>query len=127
MWLRFHLYTIIWAILIALMSFYPGKQLPLIDFWELLSFDKFMHIACYALLLFLMMNGAMKQYRFTTFRFRIGSMVFMICFTYGVAIESLQPLLVSGRIFDYFDIIANLIGCVIGIFLYNFVYLKNEI
>jgi VanZ family protein len=69
----------------------------------------------------------MKQYRFTTFRFRIGSMVFMICFTYGVAIESLQPLLVSDRIFDYFDIIANLIGCVIGIFLYNFVYLKNEI
>lgn len=126
MWVRFHLYTIFWALLIALMSFYPGKDLPHIDFWQLLSFDKFMHMISYALLLFLMMIGAMKQYRFSTKRFKIGSLVFMICLSYGVVLETLQPLLVSDRQFDYFDIVANLIGCIIGIFVYNFVYYKFE-
>jgi len=127
MFLRFHLYTLAWAIIIALLSFYPGRELPRIDFWELLAFDKFMHISCYMLLLFLMINGAMKQYRFSAVRFRIGSIVFMICFTYSILLEALQPIVMSDRIFDYFDIIANLIGCIIGIFLYNFVYFKNEI
>jgi VanZ family protein len=127
MQLRFHLYTLAWAVIIALMSFYPGKDLPRVDFWELVSFDKFMHISCYALLLFLMMNGAMKQYIFSSKRFKIGGTVFMICFSYSILLESLQPILVSDRVFDYFDIMANLIGCIIGIFLYNFVYFKNEI
>jgi VanZ family protein len=125
--LKFHLYSILWAVFIALMSFYPGRELPRIDFWELLAFDKFMHISCYAVLLFLMINGTMKQYRFSTKRFKIGSSIFMLCFFYGILLETLQPVVMSDRIFDYFDIIANLIGCILGIFIYNFVYFKNEI
>jgi glycopeptide antibiotics resistance protein len=101
--------------------------MPRIDFWELLGFDKFMHISCYMVLLFLMINGAMKQYRFSAIRFKIGSIVFMICFSYSILLETLQPIVMHDRVFDYFDIIANLIGCIIGIFLYNFVYFKNEI
>ena len=109
------------------MSFYPGKELPTIDFWQLLAFDKFMHISSYALLLFLMINGAMKQYRFSTKRFKVGTSIFMMTFSYGIVLEILQPVIMSDRIFDYFDIIANLIGCILGIFIYNFVYYKNEI
>jgi VanZ family protein len=124
---RFHFYTFIWAGIILLMSLYPGKELPTISFWQVVSFDKFMHISCYMLLFFLMIVGAMKQYGLGRKRYKVLGIVFTVCLFYGIIIEILQPLVSSDRIFDYFDVIANLIGCIFGIFLYNFVYSKNEI
>jgi len=125
--LRFHLYTIIWACIILLMSLYQGKDLPKVDFWQLFSFDKVMHLSCYALLFFLMIIGAMKQYGLGRKRYRVLGIVFVVCFFYGTLIEILQPMLSTDRVFDFFDVFANFLGCVVGIFLYNFVYSKNNI
>jgi VanZ family protein len=74
-----------------------------------------------------MIVGAMKQYGLGRKRYKVLGIVFTVCLFYGIIIEILQPLVSSDRIFDYFDVIANLIGCIFGIFLYNFVYSKNEI
>lgn len=123
--LRFQLYTLLWASFILLMSFYPGKDLPKVDFWQLLTFDKFMHIGCYGLLFMLMNIGAMKQYGYSIKRYKISGIVFGICFFYGIMIEILQPIVSNDRFFDIFDVLANTMGCVFGIFLYNFVYSKS--
>ncbi len=123
--LRFHFFTLLWAGIIILMSFYPGKDLPKVDFWQLLTFDKFMHISCYMLLFFLMNVGGMKQYGYQIKRYRITGITFTTCIFYGILVEILQPILSEDRFFDFFDIFANTIGCIFGIFLFKFVYSKS--
>ena len=45
----------------------------------------------------------------------LNSSIFIICFIIGLVIEYLQPILTNNRVFDYFDILANLLGVVLSL------------
>tara|TARA_B100000780_G_scaffold63733_2_gene41552 strand:- start:1240 stop:1617 length:378 start_codon:yes stop_codon:yes gene_type:complete len=49
----------------------------------------------------------------------LNTIIFIICFIIGLSIECLQPVLTNNRIFDYFDILANLTGVLISLIMMN--------
>lgn len=49
----------------------------------------------------------------------LNSSIFIICFIIGLVIEYLQPVLTNNRVFDYFDILANLLGVVLSLVILN--------
>lgn len=121
--LRYHWLAITWGILILILSFLPGKDLEQLNLTGLLAFDKWMHAFFYAPLFFLSLVGILKQYGCDNWRSNRNKVLFF-CISYGLLIEIMQPLLTEDRYFDFFDIIANTVGCFFGIIIFNFVYNK---
>ncbi|MCK5468582.1 MAG: VanZ family protein, partial [Cyclobacteriaceae bacterium] len=62
MFLRFNLFTFLWAGVIFLLILMPGQQMP--ETGDLFSFDKLAHLGVFCILCFLMVIGLAKQYTF---------------------------------------------------------------
>lgn len=99
----------IWLLLILIASFLPTSEIPEITF--LWSPDKIVHFGMYAILVILM--------RLAFFEMKIYNII-GFCIILGILIEILQPIL-SDRFFDYYDILANSIGVIIGYILLKFI------
>lgn len=107
---------IIWMLLIGVLSLIPlGSGGP-----DLIpNQDKILHFISYALLAWLMYHC------FSAGSMRYPMIVALIMsILYGLLIEVLQGIVNTGRCFDYFDIIANIIGSLAGSFMYYFTRTK---
>jgi len=103
---------IIWSLLIAVFSLIPLQS----SGPEIIPHqDKLIHLICYAVLAYLaLMAFGQKGGQSIYLKLIVG------CIIYGIVIEIAQALLNTGRYFDYFDIIANIIGSLTGSLVYNF-------
>jgi len=82
--------------------------------------DKIGHFILYgfqALSLFMLL----KQHNFI----KPNIVVTITCFIIGTIIEYLQPVLTSNRVFDFFDIIANLTGVLTSLIVIKLILLKT--
>lgn len=100
--LKYLLPALFWALIILFLSAHP--QMGISKPSWLLQPDKFAHAGAYALLSFLLQYGFKKAYAPVI----LGT-------TYGIIIEFLQQAFFYGRQLDVFDILANLVGCLIGV------------
>ena len=83
--------------------------------------DKIGHFILYgfqALSLFMLL----KQHNFI----KPNIVVTITCFIIGTIIEYLQPVLTSNRVFDFFDIIANLTGVLTSLIVIKLILLKKS-
>ena len=83
--------------------------------------DKWMHIMMYAVQSYLVYGIMCKRYQ------DVRIVLFLsisVCSGFGLIMEYLQDMLNTGRHFDYFDIIANIIGSLIGSLLNYFLRKK---
>ena len=100
----------------------PIKKTISIDLF--IPIDKFVHIFLYFILTFLWLN-----YIFTKKKQKnvIKTIVvfFIVCIIYGIVIEVIQELWIPTRGADLLDIIANVIGIILGSFL--ILNIKNRI
>lgn len=119
--IRYNLFTLVWAFFIFCLTLMPGKYMPPTSIWDFLSFDKFAHFFVFAILVFLMLIGFIKQRTYPYIRFKAYKMAFGISLCYGLFIEVCQSF-VPGRSFDVQDILANAIGCILGLGLFYVVY-----
>ena len=113
----------IWLGIILVLSLTPGDRLPEIDF-DWFKIDTAFHIAMYAVLCFLMLIGFFHQ---KNELFIVQSL--FICVStalIGLMIEFLQGHFIVKRYFSWGDVIANLIGTIIGYLAYT-VYNKKEL
>ncbi len=122
MFLRYNFYSFLWGLLILVLSLLPGKALPSVSFWDLLSFDKAMHMFFYAVFVFLISIGFTKQYTFHKLRYHIIRYALLIGVIYGAFIEIFQGLIMPDRFADMMDFFANFIGCILGGLAFNLVY-----
>ena len=121
--LRYNLFTILWAVMILLTTLLPSSSMPSLSIWELFSFDSFAHAFLFGVLTFLMIVGLTKQYTFLKLRhFAIRTSLF-ISFTFGILVELMQHFFIYGRHGDIMDVIANTIGCLIGIVAFKWIYI----
>lgn len=95
----------IWATVMMLM---PSSGLPSVDIPYI---DKFAHFGIYALFLLLWAFAFFKT--FAEGRWSIW-VLFGTLFVYGMVVEFIQGRWVPDRSFDRMDMLANLIGLVIG-------------
>ncbi len=109
------------AIVILILSSKAGINLP--ESWlDLIAMDKLGHAVVYGALTFLLLRGFKKE-EMIGFAGNSHLSALIISIVYGIAMELMQYLFFPGRFFEVYDIIANIIGSLLG--LYIFKYFNN--
>jgi VanZ family protein len=102
----------------------PGKSMPDTAIWTLLTFDKFAHFFVFAILVFLLNIGLVKQHSYIWLRFNANKVSLISGISYGFLLELMQSF-IPDRTFDPVDMLSNTIGCFLGSFLFYMVYKFN--
>jgi len=108
--LLFGSFTVFWAIVILVLSTMPGKQLPQIP-W-LMTPDKFGHAAVYAVLT-IGLYGTLRTWIVPRTSAYLTAAA--LAATYGISMEVVQFLFFPGRYFEFWDIVANIIGAFLAL------------
>jgi hypothetical protein len=103
--------TILWATCIFIVSVIPSSDLPSFSIWEP---DKIAHFIVYGLLTFFACKMYLQRNKTMQKSMPAKIYAFASCILYGICIEVIQ-LFLPTRSFDPFDILANTIGCLLGI------------
>jgi len=109
-----------WLILISILFFLPGSALPKNNWFNLIHIDKWVHVGMFAVLLFLWRSA------FTPVTRNHNLMLLIIALIYGLLVEFIQLNWVPNRDFDLYDVLADMIGAVLGILCFLQVYKKNK-
>lgn len=109
----------LWAIVIYMLSTMPGSQLPKIE-W-LMTPDKFGHAAVYGIFTFFLCKAGLFY-----FESALKSNFFAagIAILYGITMEIIQFSFFPGRYFEYSDIVANIIGVLLTLWIIKLFFNK---
>ena len=107
-------WALLWTLLILILCLIPGRDLPQWRWADLLSVDKFVHTAMFAVLVVLSVRGLRRQDRYDGLRSRAVLSTLLFAIPYGGALEIMQGTLLTDRVADVGDFIANAIGCALG-------------
>jgi len=122
--LRFHSTGFLIAVLICVLTLYPGDELPECYLYGNLSFDKVVHVFLFMLLSVSNLAGFTKQYKYRGFRFKPKYFVVISCTFLALATELFQSL-VRFRTMELTDFLANLTGVLLGFLLFRLIYGKE--
>jgi len=111
--------TILWALLIAVLSLLPGNQFPKVGISGL---DLVVHFFFYSVFNLLLIVGNIRQEKFKFLHNRPVIAAFIISISYGLIIELLQGTVFVSRGAELSDAIANSIGSVVGWVLFLIIY-----
>ncbi len=117
--------SVFWALFILVLYGLPGGDLPSLDWMALLSFDKLAHAVFFAVQVCTLIVAFRKQHTYDTLRKKAFVWAVGIGSLYGVVLEALQNLLFIDRTTDWMDLLANLIGCGLGVILFRVIYGKE--
>ena len=106
----------IWALVILLLTLSPGQFIPKVDYWSIVSLDKYIHMGIFFIQVLLVLHGA-KTLKILTIRnyflyAAIGTF-------YGIAIELIQQF-IPLRSFEVNDMLANMAGAILAATLFYF-------
>jgi VanZ family protein len=83
--------------------------------------DKFIHTTAYFLISLSWLLTFKQKYKVL----KTSSLIFFSILLYGIIIEVLQKVITNYRQFDFFDILANLVGIIIAFILFFIVSKKK--
>ena len=125
-----HIYPgLICAIIIMVLCGLPGSYFPQVrTFWEWLGPDKIIHIFMFCVFAFSIIWGYRDEYceRDKSYRNVLQIVTLIVSVSYGALTELLQKYLFYGRYGCFYDFYADLIGCVLGIFIFNLAFRKKN-
>lgn len=104
-----HLVAVLWTLLIASSCLMPASAFKAFSFDSIFELDKILHLSLY--FIFIVLWALILE----TITLRQKLILLAIGIAYGVLIEVLQATMSLGRSYEVDDIIANTIGCVIGV------------
>ena len=107
--------ALLWAVLIFILSTGHSVQVP--RFSNLLEPDKLAHTAAYFVMAALLLWGFHRTIGVTSATMT-GAIV--ISSLYGISMECVQYTFFPNRFFEVYDIIANIIGSILGVLGLNF-------
>ncbi len=93
-----------WLIAVTIASLISAHSIPTVGLIKIEGLDKVVHFVMYMGLCFLLLKSIKNR----------NTAILLFCIMYGILMELLQFLISSGRSFDFFDIIANIIGANVG-------------
>lgn len=103
-------FSILLAILIALLSLVPSSSIPDSSLFSIKFLDKFVHFSMYSCFGFV----ALLESRCQTQCVRFHLLLIMIIFIMSTVIEVLQATVVATRSAEWLDLLANLFGLLAG-------------
>ncbi len=119
----FFIPAIFWLIISTILLTLPGSSFPKEDWLSKIWFDKWVHIGMFALMTFLWSWAFYKSDK--TEKVKPFIVVATVSLIYGIGMEYVQKYFIVNRAFDMGDIIADAIGCVIGLLFVWKRYLKK--
>lgn len=115
--------SVLWAILILIISGMPGDSIPQSKFWKIPHFDKIVHMALYFPLgFFLMAEFSLSSVRWIQ-KLSVW-MALLIVALYGGLIEVGQDYLFVNRSADWWDFFADILGGLLGILIFKWLFLR---
>ena len=117
--LKFSLFipAILWFIITTVLLVLPGPDIPSVGFLDKIYFDKWVHAGLFGGMTFLFSFPFIWKFNATK---KLLIYIAIVCALYGVAMEYVQKYIAYERDFDYFDMVADGIGCIIGYFVSTF-------
>ena len=103
-------FSILVALLIALVSLVPGNSIPASSLFNIPALDKLAHFGMYTLLGFMVFLESRDQIT----GFSRSSLLILGLFLLGALIEVLQATVVVSRSAQWLDLAANLAGLIAG-------------
>lgn len=100
-----------WTIILIAATLVPKGVVAQSNFLNIPHFDKVSHLCAYALLVFLWSIALIEK----TSKIKAARISFYSAIFLGMLLEILQWQLNVGRHFEILDIIANIIGSIIGL------------
>jgi VanZ family protein len=116
---------ICWALFIWLLCTISTPSFEIPDLFDLFAPDKIAHFFFYAVLVFLFLNGFRKLNLYHTIKQNQIAIV-ISCIVYGGLIELYQGFILTNRVADWTDFIANAIGTFIGWAFYSYYFIKQK-
>jgi VanZ family protein len=110
---RYQLPAIVWALLIFTASSIPGTRIPNLPLFRV---DKLLHAGIFLVFGILVERAFRNQTAFPLLARRSGMAALVCAVAYGLSDETHQ-LFVPGRSSELFDLLADAVGAIIGIFL----------
>ena len=108
--------TLLIAALILTASILSGKQLNKVPVFEIKNLDKIIHFSMYFVLVLSMFSSYLKSFTNITAQTKIA--IVLLAAFYGLSLEGVQYYFTADRSAEVADMIANTVGCVVGLFLY---------
>jgi VanZ like family len=103
------LLAILWLIFVTYLFCLPGAALPKADWMSRIWFDKWVHIGVFIGLVFLWSRALQLVTRKSLL------LLILIAVVYGFVIEIVQDRFIPNRSFDWSDLLADFVGCMIGL------------
>jgi len=118
--------ALLWALFILIICGVPGHRIPRVDFLDWLKPDKLVHLFVFGVLCFLMIRGLTKSatVEFLHSHPRLWSV--LISIAYGALIEVLQATVFIDRSGDVRDALADAIGALIGMWVFDYFQKKKS-
>jgi VanZ family protein len=114
---NFFWFAIIWTVLITIASLVSFHSIPKV---EIVGSDKTIHFLFY--LVFVILWGLAKKQIY--FNRKYDLLIVIIAIIYGIIIEALQSVLTSTRQADFYDVLANTSGAIVGLVILSIVKSK---
>lgn len=114
-----HINSILWAIIILLLCGAPSSEFPSMGFLNIPHLDKVVHFGLYVVFTLLLVseNNSLRLSGGIT---RKSAMIgFTLGVVYGAIIEIMQLLVFTSRGAEIFDFLANLVGSITAILCYK--------
>ena len=115
--------------IVIMLTLTPGSyfQHVKITLWEWLSPDKIVHLMMFLSLSFISLWGFRKQYQEsnTDKRKKLVVTILSLSLFIAAATEALQSIPILHRHSCIYDLIANIIGCVLGTYIFIWTYKKS--
>ncbi len=109
----YQILAILWSILTLYLSLASLNDVPNLNVWDIVGFDKLGHLVFYAIFVMLWCMAKCRKNK------KKINFVFFFTIFFGIFIECLQLYMSKGRLFEFGDILANILGTFFGIILFK--------
>jgi len=109
------IFPVCWFIISTVLLTLPGKAFPKENWLEKIWFDKWVHIGMFSIMVFLWCWATLRMNFDKVKLKRVFITIALAWLAYGTGMEFVQKYFVANRSFDTGDIIADGVGCFIGL------------
>ena len=109
--------AIVWFLIVMVLLFTPGSDLPKVDNWfNIPFFDKYVHVGIFTVLAFLFMYPFIKSDISQKNKRQYYIRIALAASVWGLTSEYIQLFFIEGRSFDLLDWAADSVGAALALF-----------
>ena len=119
------IFPICWLLISTVLLTLPGSAFPKENWLGKIWFDKWVHVGMFSIMVFLWCWAMLRIELDKTKLKKKFILIAIVWLAYGIGMEFVQKYFVINRSFDIGDILADGIGCAIGLIYSMSRYIKN--